>query len=721
MKSDTDYLLSIAKDQEEFWQYHETNRANFEKLVTLINSKVVIPFIGAGISINYGYPGWIDFLRKQAEVNQLPEVAKRIDAHQYEEAASILKAHLQDNGWRYLLEQTFGIQTYQNAPECREIELIPRIFPDLLMTTNFDGVIEALYLKTNGELIERRTPKTTKETKEIYHRISGGLPTLVKLHGDAASGYYIITSEDYDTAYGKSAMGRLKVLPAFLRNLLLTRTLLFLGCSLQEDRTMSVIERAQQEGSMSFALLPLQAEESMEERISQLTRHNIVPIWYPSGENKAVRQFLRVLNYYIKTENQYSIVVAKQKAQELLADGIEKQNSAPTEALFQFNRLESILDKNERAFSIEQRLNYCIALKKAYDVMGYAFEKRKLYGDMIKLLIQKYQGNSLELCDFYVDIGYTYECYHYYRLMLKAVQKANKILEFLEVSQGDFRVLDQRFTNKQAYVYITLGYAYLKNQDYVNARIWYNKAEELVQQGKLMGKSEEAFVYNGLYRKYFDLEHNSAKALESLNKALKIRVRLNDNEDGSLINHIINTYSNIIRILLLNGKTESAADQYTECVNLEKIKNELDSHAVAKQRILSVHGDILCAQGEYITAAQEYSMALRTRKYLNYAYDMVEADLYRKIAGALMQVEERQEEALGYLIHADVIYEKITSVSCDEIRDLIFRLGKGSGYSKRNIEQRLRTQRKILEYRFDDRLPEREEELIRCFYLEKIR
>lgn len=48
-------------------------------------------------------------------------------------------------------------------------------------------------------------------------------------------------------------------------------------------------------------------------------------------------------------------------------------------------------------------------------------------------------------------------------------------------------------------------------------------------------------------------------------------------------------------------------------------------------------------------------------------------------------------------------------------------VGKGSGYSKRNIEQRLRTQRKILEYRFDDRLPEREEELIRCFYLEKIR
>ncbi len=52
---------------------YQSNRQNFDYLIRLMHRHVVIPFIGAGFSANFGYPSWGSFLFKQADIHNLPK------------------------------------------------------------------------------------------------------------------------------------------------------------------------------------------------------------------------------------------------------------------------------------------------------------------------------------------------------------------------------------------------------------------------------------------------------------------------------------------------------------------------------------------------------------------------------------------------------------------------------------------------------------------------
>lgn len=64
---------------------------------------------------------------------------------------------------------------------------------------------------------------------------------LLKLHGDYLHADKIVfTKEQYDICYGKNLDSPYL---SFLMNVLNTKVLLFLGCSLEEDRTMKLLEK----------------------------------------------------------------------------------------------------------------------------------------------------------------------------------------------------------------------------------------------------------------------------------------------------------------------------------------------------------------------------------------------------------------------------------------------------------------------------------------------
>ena len=46
---------------------HPENKDNFSALIQLMKQNTVVPFLGAGFSVNFGYPGWKEFFQKQAE------------------------------------------------------------------------------------------------------------------------------------------------------------------------------------------------------------------------------------------------------------------------------------------------------------------------------------------------------------------------------------------------------------------------------------------------------------------------------------------------------------------------------------------------------------------------------------------------------------------------------------------------------------------------------
>lgn len=734
--------MSKKNDLGSLLSCYSTNKANFSNLVRLMRRRVVIPFIGAGISINFGYSSWNKFISEQAEKQSIPEIKTMLKQKEYEKAASLLKQKLSGDVWEHILLQNFGDHIYKASDSSSEFELIPQLFRSLILTTNFDEVIEMLYAKVNGEYIEKLTPKSLRDNKVIYKRIACGDPTLIKLHGDVATREFILTEQEYNDTYGEYIVNMRLPLPAFLRDILLSKVILFIGCSLEDDRTLKVIEQAQIDGGMSFALLPLPRKtknpdnpwepklfndknneqiekKSFTKRKQFLNQHNIIPIWYPCdmGE-QCVKIFLRELACEVDSEFRMSATNVKEKVKQLIETGKnEKKRNNILQAYQVYESAENLIKANLWAFSKKEQIDWLKIIKEFYNDNGFGYEKREIFRDLINLIKQSNYGNGLELAKCYQDMGYMFEKYYYYKLMLKAMRHSVKILEDCKerFSQKDFNLwLDQA-----AYSYTSLGYAYLKNRKEEDSKKWYEKASALLDSGDFK-ISSKAFINNGLYR-YYRSQKNTDKALECLDLALEQRKGLVHDEYRDLPQHIVNTYSNIIRIYLNDLKdTDKALKEYNLCIQEEYIKNKLSVFPDAKRRIITDHGDILSAMGKYDEAFKEYKKALSYRKYLHFIDDLIVADLYMKMSNCLEHLLDRRDEALEYIIQSYVIYQKASgdNEKLMEISKQMHDLNKKLGYKESALEKRLEAQGCFLDYRYDGRMKEREEQLIQYFELD---
>lgn len=719
---------------------YESNSDNFSYLIRLMQRNVVIPFIGAGISINYGYPGWTNFISEQADELNVPEAKNALVNREYEKAAELLKKKATKNVWEYKLLQIFGDHVYKSSEFNTELDLIPKIFRSLILTTNFDEVIEMLYAKVNEEYIEKLTPKSMDDVKVVYRRIACGEPTLIKLHGDVATREFVLTEQEYNDTYGERIVDMRRPLPAFLKDILLSKTILFLGCSLEDDRTLKVLEQAQIDGSISFALLPLPKEtenaespwepclfddisglrvekKEFAQRKQFLNEHNIIPIWYPYGEWGAIRIFLREIAYQVNSEYKKSVTTTRKELSQVLVESREDEKQGNIlNAYHQYMKAEKILESNSWMFAMDDQIKYLQRIKKFYLSYGYGYERREIITNLITLIGSVKGQISIDLALFYHELGYAFEGYRYYRLMLKAIEQSLKILEKAKNYTKD----PKEWNDGAALIYTSLAYAYLKNEDIENAKCWYTKAIQLNDSQELSIKSQ-AFINNGLSRYYILLE-DTEKALKCLDVALEQRKSIYYGDDITIPKHIINTHSNKIHIYLSQKKDANQAEkEYDTCMREYDIWNRIYIYPESKRRILTDHGDILKAKGDYTRACEEYCKALTYRKYLHFVDDFWAADLYLKMGECLKEIPNKSIEALEYLMQAYIILEKLLGKDhnrIDAIKKKMQNLGKELCYEEKVLEQRLTAQREFLEYRLDERIQGREDELIRYFNLD---
>lgn len=717
-----------------------SNRENFSALTRLMRRNVVIPFLGAGFSANYGYKTWRTFLEEQDRENNLPGVSDALKKGKYEKAASELKNQLGMH-MEYALMQNFGDHIYKVSGMNEELEEIPKMFQNLILTTNFDEVIEMLYAKVNGEYIEKLTPKSLNDVKVSYKRIACGEPTLIKLHGDVALKEFVLTEEEYDEIYGKRLLNIRLPLPSFLRDVLLSKVILFMGCSLEDDRTLKVIEQAQIDGSISFAFLPLPCETENDEnpwnpvffdrveddekekveftqRKQFLNERNIIPIWYPYHKHDALKIFVKALSYYSHSEQNLSVTIVCNTFDRLVYEGdIFKKNGNVSQAFYSYAKAEELIRRNPEAFSKENRLQQLEKIKIFYDQNGYIYECKEIRKEILELTAQTFQSDSIEMAMCYHDVGYAYERFRYYKLMLAAMKHSKEILQ---KSKKEFEETT-KYLNACAFIYTSLGYAYLKNDNENEARKWYTKAEELYEQNEQkLDKNEKSFLCNGLYR-YYDLQGDSDKAIQTLAEALSLRKELF--YDGKLGNaqHLVNTYSNRIRVFLKEGKIREAEIEYKLYRDEPRIWDWLENQPDARCRILTDYGDIL-KDSNYKEAYKKYQEAVQYRKYLHFPNDTITAELYGKMADCLKKAEDREswEEAMCYLIQSYVIYGRIlgeNSETAKKVRTDLAELGDKLSYAKDTVERRVLVQKEMLNFSYDERMDEREEELIKFFEL----
>src|SRR5262245_31623286 len=106
----------------------------------------VVPFVGAGISVPIGYPGWTSFLLEQAEQFQRrAEIAAQLAAGKYEDAAETLSEMQGPRAFADAIEAAFGVHRMRRRRINGAAKWLPRIATGPVITTNFDRVLETCF------------------------------------------------------------------------------------------------------------------------------------------------------------------------------------------------------------------------------------------------------------------------------------------------------------------------------------------------------------------------------------------------------------------------------------------------------------------------------------------------------------------------------------------------------------------------------------------------
>ena len=288
---------------------YQNNQRYFSEILNHLKRNAIVPLIGAGFSAS-AYPGWKKLFMDMAKPypNCQPEVEDHLNHGRFEEAASALRDEMVEHDFLEELYRIFGKHTLPGAMDKLSAarKSLPNLFRSTVITTNFERVIEEIYQHS----LEVICPHTAYQRPETRRALQNGKPVLFKLHGDIEDrDNIVITKEGYDRFYGEGS-----TLVETLTSILSNKLVLFLGCSLETDRVLQVLQRCGKDCTY-YALLGLPEEtkndadpfsprlctpdgkeiEAYRSRRQFLSQHNINCIWYPHGQYEALDVLLQAL------------------------------------------------------------------------------------------------------------------------------------------------------------------------------------------------------------------------------------------------------------------------------------------------------------------------------------------------------------------------------------------------------------------------------------------
>ncbi len=253
----------------------------FRALTARQHNGHVVPFVGAGMSIASDYLPWSAFLLSL--LGDAPHVRADVEAMlqrgEYEEAAQLVHDTLEPHVFAEEIATKLGRHRPKaDGPVC----LLPRLFPNEVLTTNFDYVLTHVYHRAATPFIHEFCGMRLREARQ---RIGNDPHCLLRLHGEAdAIEGRVLTRDEYDAAYNGGV-----TLTKILGALIGTRSLLFMGASLQSDRTHAALRDIRAENTDApvrhYAFLPLPPENERAARRAFLAEAEIHPIYYPAGDH----------------------------------------------------------------------------------------------------------------------------------------------------------------------------------------------------------------------------------------------------------------------------------------------------------------------------------------------------------------------------------------------------------------------------------------------------
>jgi hypothetical protein len=279
----------------------ESNRETIEWLARDVSAGAVIPFVGAGLTVGLGFPGWRAFLLQCGQkLGISDQVAELLTANRYEEAAQTCIDAEGPERFNDLLLASFDRSDRRE----RELEAalqgaivrLPALARGPVITTNFDRVLELVFERARQPFEERVWGARVYTAIDAFTR---SRRYLLKIHGDVREpSDRVLTLDEYNHHYYDAA-GRIdlnKPLPKVLRLAAGRGPLLFVGCSLEADRTIAALRQIT-DGMRElphYAVLARPADaDALRRRRRFLVDHGIRRIiWYPDGRFDWIEQIL---------------------------------------------------------------------------------------------------------------------------------------------------------------------------------------------------------------------------------------------------------------------------------------------------------------------------------------------------------------------------------------------------------------------------------------------
>jgi hypothetical protein len=359
------------------------NASSVELLVRQLRSPMgVVPFVGAGLSIPFGFDSWERVLRDTAQFHSEPAaVTDKIAKSDFIGAAALLQRESADR-FQAMVAYKFGRDIPLEQIQGEAVALLPMLATGPVITTNFDHVIETAFVDAGrpfGAVI------TGPQPDSVIGAMHRNEHALIKIHGDARDrSARVFTEQEYDEQYTVNQPNRAN-LAKLLHILFTNRPLLFLGCSLDKDKTLEVLERihADLPGLAHYGVLAAPYRlQTLAARRLELARYGIFPLWYVPGDYGRIRVLLEELIQEASTRLIWKPPATPAPAQpaaarEILEDHwpeAEWKEGRPGVAL---NRLADRIVRGELAFllgagiHIERRLTartFYESLARDYDI-----------------------------------------------------------------------------------------------------------------------------------------------------------------------------------------------------------------------------------------------------------------------------------------------------------------------------------------------------------------
>ena len=265
------------------------NRKRFNDLCIAIQNEQVVPLIGSGMCVPSHLPKWSEFLRSVRKHSTIAEdqLENLLNTCAFEEAIDRLLTAMPKRLFDECINHELRID--EEMTIAGSVSLLPSLFGTLVLTTNLDNILETLYIHN-----ERRFAHVLAGTKIAEYRTlrAESESFLLKLHGDSRSqDGRVLSTNEYERAYSPDGVIRRE-----LTLILQTKSILFLGCSLGPDRTVSMIaEIAASDSNMpkhyAFVRQPATEDASIA-REHFLTERDIFPVWYKGDHDECIQALL---------------------------------------------------------------------------------------------------------------------------------------------------------------------------------------------------------------------------------------------------------------------------------------------------------------------------------------------------------------------------------------------------------------------------------------------